>query len=303
MRAATVSTLTPLVAVVALAAAAPLSPAHARPRAKDGRAAAASGAARASSSSSSSSSSSRSASRPASRAPSRSRAGSKPWCAPEVAELSDHVCYFEGAPATDGHRTLVVYLHGLLATTPGFQWLQQRAMAIHAKRQHFTVLLPTSPMARGSYLWPTGRAAQAAHEADVIAGIHEARAKLEQTLGVHFDETFVVGFSSGAYYASSLALRGALDVDGYLILAGGSSWAGTRQAEPATRVPVYVGVSAADRHSAGDSRALAGTLAALRWPYRVEERNAGHMVDWGFMDHGLAWLRAKARARREVTTN
>ena len=32
-----------------------------------------------------------------------------------------------------------------------------------------------------------------------------------------FDEVFVVGFSNGAYYAGSLALRGKLDVAGYAV--------------------------------------------------------------------------------------
>jgi predicted esterase len=223
----------------------------------------------------------------------------KPWCAPEVNELSDHVCYFEGGTPADGRHTLVVYLHGSLAPTPGFQYLQQRGMAIHAKRHAFTVLIPTSPKIDGYYVWPTGRAAQAEHEASVLAGIREARTQLEQRTGVHYDETFVVGFSSGAYYGSSLAIRGALDVDGYIILAGGSSWA--RATDPsAKRAPVFVGVSAADKQTADHSRALAATLASMHWPMRVEERNAGHMVDWTFMAHGLSWLRAKTRP---VATN
>jgi hypothetical protein len=25
----------------------------------------------------------------------------------------------------------------------------------------------------------------------------------------------------------------------------------------------------------------------------VEERNAGHTVDWAFMTHGIAWLRSR----------
>ena len=221
----------------------------------------------------------------------------KPWCAPEVTELGDHTCYFDGATKTDGRRTLVVYLHGSLATTPGFQWLQQRAMAIHAKRQHFTVLLPTSPLVDGGYVWPTGRAAQERHEGDVLRGLVQSKKKLERTLGVHFDETFIVGFSSGAYYGSSLAVRGALDVDGYVLLAGGSSWV-RPPSDKSRRVPVFVGVSAADGQTADHSRALGATLAALAWPHRIEERNAGHMVDWTFMDHGIAWLRSRPRASR-----
>jgi poly(3-hydroxybutyrate) depolymerase len=189
--------------------------------------------------------------------------GSKPWCAPEVSELSDHVCFFDGGVPADGRRTLVVYLHGLLATTPGFQWLQQRAMAIHAKRLGFAVLLPTSPKVQDAYVWPTSHTAQEQQEAQIVAGIQQARTDLEQRLGHGFDEAFVVGFSSGAYYASSLAVRGVLDVDGYVVLAGG----------------------------------FAAALAGMGWPFRAEERNAGHMVDWAFLTHGIQWLRGRLPVR------
>jgi predicted esterase len=220
---------------------------------------------------------------------------STPWCAPEVSELSDHVCYFDGgAPEeTPNRHTLVIYLHGMLATTPGFQYLQQRALAMHAKKHRFTVLLPTSPLTPGGYVWPTSAIAQKEQEKDVLAGFAAARAKLESALGHGFDEVFVVGFSSGAYYASSLALRSALAVDGYMVLAGAASW-GPKQT-PGKRAPIFVGVSAADKATAPDSRGFAGTLAALGWPYRVEERNAGHMVDWTFMAHGIAWLRGQTQ--------
>ncbi len=222
--------------------------------------------------------------------------GPKPWCAPEVSELSDHVCFFDGGVPEDGRRTLVIYLHGLLATTPGFQWLQQRAMAIHAKRLGFTVMLPTSPLADDTYIWPTSRTAQEKQEPEIIANIQTSRTALEGRLGHGFDETFVVGFSSGAYYASSLAVRGALDADGYIVLAGGASWVRS-SATTAKRAPVFIGVSAADPQTADHSRAFAATLASLGWPYRAEERNAGHMVDWGFMTRGLQWLRARTPRR------
>jgi predicted esterase len=220
----------------------------------------------------------------------------EPWCALEVSELSDHVCFFDGGVPADGRRTLVVYLHGLLTTTPGFQWLQQRAMALHAKRLGFTVLLPTSPRVEGAYVWPTSHAAQQEQEGQIVAGIHKARADLEQRLGHGFDESFVVGFSSGAYYASSLAVRGVLDVDGYVVLAGGASWVRAESA-PTTRAPVFVGISAADPQTASHSRAFAAALAAMGWPYRAEERNAGHMVDWAFMTHGIQWLRSRLPTR------
>jgi dienelactone hydrolase len=191
----------------------------------------------------------------------------------------------------------VIYLHGALAMTPGFFYLQQRAMALHARRHGFTVLMPTSPSDGVGYVWPTSQAAQAAQEPAILAGISRARAALARRVGHDFDETFVVGFSSGAYYASSLAVRGALDVDGYLVLAGGSSWVKS-ELPGARRAPVFVGVSAADPQTAGHSRAFGGALAAMGWPSRVEERNAGHLVDWTFMAHGVAWLREQKQAAR-----
>jgi predicted esterase len=218
----------------------------------------------------------------------------KAWCAPEVSELSDHTCWFDGGTPSDGRRTLVVYMHGAYATSPGFQWLQQRAMAMHAQKHGFTVLLPTSPRTEGGYVWPTSQKAQEEQEADILKGIKKSRAELERRAGKPFDEMFVVGFSSGAYYSSSLAIRGGLDADGYIVLAGGSSWSRpASEGSRGKRAPIFVGVSAADPQTAGHSRALAGSLASLRWPFKVEERNAGHMVDWTFMTHGISWLRAQ----------
>ena len=221
----------------------------------------------------------------------------KPWCAPEVEELSDHVCFFDGGTPPSGRRTLVIYLHGMLVPMPGFQYVQQRALANEAKALNFTVVFPTSPLVEGGYYWPTAKGPIAEQEPGIVAQIARARADAAAKVGHPFDETFVVGFSSGAYYGSSLALRGVLDVDGYIILAGGSSWARPGAREDVKRAPVFVGVSAADSQTREHSRAFAGTLAALHWPYRVEERNVGHLVDWGFMAHGLAWLRKRAAER------
>jgi predicted esterase len=228
---------------------------------------------------------------------------SKPWCGPDVLELSDHVCFFDGAAdaAPEGARhTLVIYMHGMLATTPGFQYVQQRALARDARADRFTLLMPTSPLVKDGYFWPTSQAAQKDQEPALLAGIAQARAALVARLGHPFDETFVVGFSSGAYYASSLAVRSGLDVDGYIVLAGGSPWVRPVDAS-APRAPVYVGVSAADTQTSGHSRAFASTLAALGWPYRVEERNVGHQVDEILLAHGLAWLHARTLARKAET--
>ncbi len=218
----------------------------------------------------------------------------KPWCAPEVTELSSHVCFFDGPVPADGRRTLVIYLHGMLADTPGFAWLQHRAMAIHAKRLGFTVLMPTSPKEDSAFVWPTSESAIKEKEPAIIAGIAQARADLVARVGHDFDETFVVGFSSGAYYGSAAALRSAIPCDGTIVLAGGSAWARPDLTKE-RRAPIFVGVSAADRQTREHSRAFGGALNALHWPHRTEEQNAGHMVDWTLIAHGIGWLRAQQR--------
>ncbi len=215
----------------------------------------------------------------------------KTWCAPELAELSDHVCYFDGGTPADGRRTLVIYLHGALATRPGFAYMQQRAMVLHAQKHAFTVVIPTGPSDGVGYVWPSSATDVKDKEPAILAGIQKARGGVEQRVGHPFDETFVVGFSSGAYYGSSLAIRSALDVDGFIVLAGGSSWAQRGEASGKIAKPVFVGVSAADPLSASHSRGLAGALNGMGWPYRVEERRVGHGVDWTFMAHGITWLR------------
>jgi predicted esterase len=179
----------------------------------------------------------------------------------------------------------------MYATTPGFQHLQQSALALHAKRHGFTLLLPTAPLTPGGYVWPGTAEAIKDSEAAIVASIKQSKAELERRAGKPFDETFIAGFSSGAYYASSLAVRGTIDVDGYMVFCGGASW--QKPEEGTKRAPVFVGVSAADGQTASHSRAFAGHLAALKWPFKVEERNAPHTVDWTLLAHGLGWLRAQ----------
>ena len=225
----------------------------------------------------------------------------KPWCAPEVNELSDHTCWFDGGVPADGRRTLVIYLHGAYAATPGFQHLQQKALALMAKKHNFTVLLPTAPRSAGGYVWPGGAEAQKNEEQAILANILASKKDLEARAGKKFDETFIAGFSSGAYYGSSLAVRSAIDVDGFMFFAGGSGW--VKPTPGGKRAPVFVAISGADKQTAPHSRALGGSLAALGWPRRVEERaDVGHAVDWGFMQRAITWLRSQSPYRAPVKT-
>jgi predicted esterase len=222
------------------------------------------------------------------------------WCAPEFDALPGgaDVCHIQGTPAPNQRRTLVIFLHGLIAKNTTWQWLQERGIARSAKQLHFEVIVPQGPAVgihgSGGFAWPGGGGTSGeSTEQQLIDGWKAARATLEARNGSAFDDVFVVGFSSGAYFAASLALRSKLDVQGYVTLAGGA--ARHAASEGTRRVPVFVGVSARDGQTAPGARSLGSLLAAQRWPSRVDEQPVGHMVSDVHMAHALGWLRSFTR--------
>lgn len=218
------------------------------------------------------------------------------WCAPETEALSDHLCYVDGRKSPDARRTLVVFLHGAIAENTDWQWTQERALVRQAKASGFQAIFPRSPLGKGGYVWPGSPASVEEKESAIVEEWAAARRALEEREGKPFDEVFVMGFSSGAYYVSSLALRGRLDVDGYAVFAGGGSRRGT-VVDGKRRVPVFVGVCAKDRQTASHSRAFAGALAAGGFPHRKDEQPIGHMFGDVHVARAVAYLRSVKRAR------
>jgi predicted esterase len=230
--------------------------------------------------------------------PSDSRAEAEPpaWCAPEVEALADGVCHIDGGQKGD-RRTLVIFLHGAIAKGTTWQWTQERALLRQAKQAKFEAIFPRAPLGSNGYLWPGSVKAQDAAEDELVAGWRAAQALLEGRAGRPYDEVFVMGFSSGAYFASSLALRAGINVDGYAVFAGGASYP-PRPGDSPRAVPVFVGVCADDEQTAGDSRSVGAALAARGWPHRVDEQHVGHMFSDVHVVHAASYLRAmKARAK------
>src|SRR6185436_16594124 len=83
---------------------------------------------------------------------------------------------------------------------------------------HFAAIMPQGQgvgvNSSGGYAWPGSAGGEPAVEQELIGQWTAAQRP--------FDEVFVVGFSSGAYFATSLALRDRLKADGYVLLAGGA---------------------------------------------------------------------------------
>jgi predicted esterase len=219
------------------------------------------------------------------------------WCAPEVEELSGDVCHVDGGQRGDRH-VLVIFLHGAIARGTTWQWTQERALLRQAREGGFEAIFPRAPLGPQGYVWPGTMKAQETTEQELAQGWRAARAELEARSGHPFDEVFVMGFSSGAYFASSLALRGRLDdVDGYALFAGGAAYPAMPGTTPARR-PVFVGVCGDDGQTAGDSRSVGAALAARGWAHRVDEQHVGHMFSDLHVLHAAAYLRAAARRVR-----
>lgn len=220
------------------------------------------------------------------------------WCAPELASLPGEVCAFLPAREAPGPRVLVIFLHGVVQHDSGWQWAQQRGAARAGARHGVAVMMPRGRRGIGPktmedwWCWPTASAAQTAHEDALLAEWDAARAELERRAGGRFERVLVFGFSNGAYYATSLAMRGRLPVDGYAAFAGGSGARYLQRAGAQTklRAPIFVGWGGKDpAHQ--DQVALAKMLRSLKWPSRsLGKPRAGHAMTDEQVDQAFAFL-------------
>lgn len=223
------------------------------------------------------------------------------WCAPELGRLDDDVCFALPHRTAAAPRELVIFLHGVIAPGERWQWAQQRGAARAAVAHGLAVIMPpgrqrirTDSM-RDWFTWPTSAHAQQLVESDVLAQWLRARQALEARLGRPFERTYVVGFSNGAYYATSLALRGRLPIDGYAAFAGGVAPGPIRPAAYADvlRVPLYVGYGLRDPAARRDCATLGPVFRTLKWPGKVvASKRVGHEITDAQWTHALEHFRA-----------
>jgi dienelactone hydrolase len=220
------------------------------------------------------------------------------WCAPELDALPGEVCSFVPAKEASGPRTLVIFLHGVIQPDTGWQWAQQRGAARVGAKHGFSVLMPRGRRGIGPktmedwWTWPTAASAQKTHEDALIAEWDAARAELERSNGKRFERVYVFGFSNGAYYATSLAMRGRLPVSGYGVFAGGSGATYLERAGAKTkqRAPIFVGWGGKDK-AHGDQVALVRMLRKLNWPSKsLGQKRAGHAMTDDQVAQAVAFL-------------
>jgi predicted esterase len=217
------------------------------------------------------------------------------WCAPELETLAHEVCVYVPQRGTP-HKTVVIFLHSLVGRGTNWQWEQQRTMMQAADRHGFAVLMPRGRLGLGPggasdvWAWPTAQRTEAAVEASLIAEWSAARAAAEKRHGA-FERELVFGFSSGAYYAASLALRNPIGAEGYAVFAGGSGskWKAANAKSVTDRPRVFVGYGTKDP-SRRDPQAYARLLKELDWPHRLDAAPVGHTVTNEQLKRAYAYL-------------
>lgn len=208
------------------------------------------------------------------------------WCAPGLTRLSERLCYYGAASAAapSDAGTLVIFLHSLIGAAPRAAWEQQLRMRRMADSHHFTMLVPQGRPGLGPgrdpsvLAWPTAQELQVQFEDELLA---EWRAGVGQAVALHgaFARVLLVGFSNGAYYATSLAFRERFACDGVAVFAGGSGGKYQRltASRAKRRVPMFVGYGTLDPDNPRQ-RSLIALLKALGWPHRAVSARVGHTV-------------------------
>jgi len=208
------------------------------------------------------------------------------WCADGTTALDEGTCYFEPAAATaETPTTLIIFLHSLVRANSDWQYEQQRLMMRTASAMNVAVLMPRGRVGIGpgrdprTLAWPGSPETQKLYEESVLAEWDRARAAVETARGQKFSRLLIFGFSNGAYYATTLAVRQRYPADGYGIFAGGSGSKYNRllATRSGAHVPVFVGYGTKDP-AVEHMHSLARMLGDLGWPHQVKAANIGHWV-------------------------
>jgi predicted esterase len=220
------------------------------------------------------------------------------WCPAGVEMLPGTICaVLPDRVRSDPEPTLVIFLHGVTDVGSGWQIALIQGMSRYAEHQNFALLAPRAPRQPAregqaeAYAWRTSNLSPGGEDA-LLDSWMAAKTSLEGRTGHPFKQVFVMGFSSGAYYASSLALRGRLPVDGYAVFAGGSApYSKAMVSKVKPRVPIFVGYGTKDRAGSRDARGLVAALRAVRWKHRAMAVSAGHTITTRQFTSALAYLR------------
>jgi predicted esterase len=101
----------------------------------------------------------------------------------------------------------------------------------------------------------------------------------------------VFGFSNGAYYATSLAMRDRFPAEGYGVFAGGAGGKYNQilGARTTRRPPIFVGYGTRDP-AQDDMKSLVSTLKTIGWRFQVHAQTVGHIVTYEQLRRAVHFL-------------
>jgi predicted esterase len=184
-----------------------------------------------------------------------------------------------------------VYLHGRYPSDAAAEELdRQSRVARRAKSQGFAVLALRSPQALCTapeladwFCWPSSeRNADAG--AEIVQAWNKPLAAARERAGSR--ERFLLGFSSGGYFAGLIASRALLAVDGVVVAHGGP-------VEPVHALgpkPPLLLLSADDDVAQDDMLRLDTELTRDGWPHDSYARYGGHALTNEDIDAALSFF-------------
>lgn len=219
------------------------------------------------------------------------------WCADGLELVAGGGCL--AVPAARPPVPLVIYLHGMYDRSAAGEELDRqrrvaakataRGYAVLALRSNLGVCHPDNPEYATRFCWPSNE--QVADRADAFVNawaepLREARRRTGS------GPTYILGFSSGAFFTALLAVRDLFPADAFAIAHGGPV---EPVRAPPTKRPLLL-LSADDDISQDWMLRLDDELTGVRWPHESYAREGGHALTDDDIDAALTFF---TRARVE----
>jgi predicted esterase len=218
------------------------------------------------------------------------------WCAAGFEPIAGDGC-LAAAETPRAGQPLIVYLHGRYARDAATEEVErQRRLALRATARGFAVLalrggvgVCTAPELANWFCWPSNE-----RNADRAPTFVTAWARPLATAHERTDSRscFLLGFSSGGYFAGLIVMRGLLEVDALVVAHGGP-------VEPVQALrgkPPLLLLSADDDVAQDEMIRFDEELAREQWAHDSYARSGVHDLTDEDIDAALAFFsRAKER--------
>jgi predicted esterase len=219
-----------------------------------------------------------------------------PWCAPGLEPTEGGGCLAVPSARREPVPT-IVYLHGMYEeSTPAEELDRQRRVAVRATERGFGVLAlrstlgichPTVTEYATRYCWPSNEEVADKGEA-VVDGWKGALAATERQVGR--GPRYVLGFSSGGYFAALLAVRALFPAAAFVVAHGGP----VEPVRARGSKPPLLLLSADDDVSQDGMVRLDDELSREGWPHDHVARSGGHALTDEDIDAALTFFRRSA---------